>query len=476
MFRQAVALLAGLTTVFLFVAVPLRADAAPEEKVQVRQYQSRHFVVRTDATPEEAKELLKQLETMLGLISGYWGRPCNGMLECYVVKDIKNWPANAFPADAYGMVANGGGLTKSLSFGAGTPRVKAKAVAYAVLERGVPLHEAVHAYCGQTFGTTGPTWYAEGMAEMGNYWREGKKDVNTEPVVMQYLQQSAPRSLREIVAPNQTAGTWKEYAWRWALCHLLANNPNYADRFRPLGMGFLTKQPVSFEQTYGAMANEISFEYLFFLEHLDQGLRADLIAWDWKKKFLPLKNDRKTVLCRVLAKRGWQPTGLTVAKGDQYRLETSGDWKLEEDGPKLSADGGSKNQGRLVGALMKDWTLSEPFFLGAEGTFIAPGDGDLYLRANDAWNKLADNSGRVTAKIEFVTESPEPTDAVFVSTRDPADELRTWTDSSGQFQIKARLLGAKDGSVRLRREDGQTLTVALEKLSEEDREFVREVR
>src|SRR5690606_26900406 len=100
------------------------------------------------------------------------------------------------------------------------------------------------------------------------------------------------------------------YAWRWALCHLLANNPNYADRFRPLGLGLLQEQPVSFELTYGAMANEISFEYLFFLEHIEQGLRADLIGWDWSKKFVPLKTSQKAAASVIQARRGWQPSGL----------------------------------------------------------------------------------------------------------------------------------------------------------------------
>ena len=59
-------------------------------------------------------------------------------------------------------------------------------------------------------------------------------------------------------------------------------------RFRPLGLGFLGEQKVSFEETYGAMAAEISFEYLFFVAHLEQGYRVDLCSWDWKKKFKPL--------------------------------------------------------------------------------------------------------------------------------------------------------------------------------------------
>jgi len=455
-------------------------QAFGQAKSPINQYRSRHFIVNTDASPKEAKELLTRLETMLGLIAGYWGRPPSAVIESYVVKDLKNWPQGSMPADAYGMVADGGGLTISRGVPVGKG-FAVKAVAYAVLERGVPQHEAVHAFCRQTFGHVGPTWYSEGMAEMGNYWREGKTDVHIEPVVMQYLQQSKPRSLREIVAPDQGAGTWQDYAWRWALCHLLANNPNYAPRFRPLGMGFITGQPVSFEQTYGAMASEISFEYLFFLEHLEQGLEASLIAWDWKKKFLPLKHDKKTVRCRVQARRGWQPTGLTVTAGHEYSLEAEGTWKLTEGGESLSADGDAEGNGSLTGVLMKDWKLGQPFRLGAEGRFVAPGDGDLYLRCQDGWIKIGDNSGVVSVKLGFVTGTPENSrEAVFVSTRpqqeaspgETASELRTWTDSSGKFSVKASLVSATAEQVRLRTAAGKFLNVPIAKLSSADQEYL----
>ena len=41
-----------------------------------------------------------------------------------------------------------------------------KIVVFAAARPGVAEHEVVHAYCGQTFGTTGPLWYREGMAQL----------------------------------------------------------------------------------------------------------------------------------------------------------------------------------------------------------------------------------------------------------------------------------------------------------------------
>src|SRR4029079_2397983 len=115
-----------------------------------------------------------------------------------------------------------------------------KSVVYAIADHGTPQHEAVHAYCGQTFGNTGPLWYAEGMAEMGQYWRKGDASVHCRGPVIEYLRSTAPKSIANIVEVGQFTGDpWENYAWRWALCHLLANNSNYRDRFRPMGLAFL---------------------------------------------------------------------------------------------------------------------------------------------------------------------------------------------------------------------------------------------
>jgi hypothetical protein len=377
-------------------------------------YSSPHFLLHTDLSASEAKELLTRLETMLGLISGYWGKPPSGTIECYVVKYIENWPEGSIPSDrGRSQIAAGAGVTITERITQGN-RFLAKAIVYASADRNTPQHEAVHAYCGQTFGRTGPVWYSEGMAEMGAYWKKGESAVNCEKEIVQYLRGAEPKSLNDIVNGEEFTGdSWQNYAWRWALCHLLANNPNYADRFRPLGLAILTDQPVTFEQTYGAMAREISFEYLFFLKHFDVGYRVDLCAFDWKKKFKPLRVGNITT--PVAANRGWQATGIVVAQGDQLDYSAEGTWKLAKGGDAISADGAG-NQGKLVAMVMKEFDLggslkiedyiSGPVDLGVYGTFTVPHEGKLFLRASDNWNELADNSGSIKVKLKKTGEGP----------------------------------------------------------------------
>lgn len=407
-----------------------------------RDYRSANFLVHTDLPADEANDLLKRLETMLALISKYWGKPNKQTIEMFVVRDLDLWPPNSLEPPGRESIEQQAGIT--LTSGAVNRQtgqlLAAKSRVYAIADRGVPQHEAVHAYCHQTFGRAGPTWYAEGMAEMGHCWREGESRVHCLPIVVKYLRSVEPKPLRAIVnSRDQTGDSWQNYAWRWALCHLLANNPNYYDRFRPLGLGILADQPdATFERVYGSMSQEIAFEYLFFLQHFDLGYEVTLTAWDWKTKFR--RATSVPVTCTIEANRGWQASRLLVKAGDEFEVSAEGSWSLSLDGPELSPFGvelpdqkpatekpaakkpvakksvktepledlpsvwqydSPFKPGQLVGVLFNDYELSEPFAIPADGSFVAPGEGQLFLRCEDAWNRLADNKGKANLKFKL---------------------------------------------------------------------------
>ncbi|MBC7816325.1 MAG: hypothetical protein IAG10_05475 [Planctomycetaceae bacterium] len=414
-----------------------------------RDYRSANFLVHTDLPEDEANDLLKRLENMLTLISKYWGRPNKQTIEMFVVRDLEVWPPNSLEPAGRESIEQQAGIT--MTSGAVNRQtgklLAAKSRVYAIADRGVPQHEAVHAYCHQMFGHAGPTWYAEGMAEMGHCWREGESRVHCLPIVVKYLRGSEPKPLRAIVdSRDQTGDSWQNYSWRWALCHLLANNPNYYDRFRPLGLGILTDQPdATFERVYGSMSKEIAFEYLFFLQHFDLNYEVTLTAWDWKTKFRHAM-PKVPVVCTIEANRGWQASRLLVRKGEEFEFSADGSWTLAADAPELSPFGlelpnqkppsekaatakksttTKKNPktealeelpsviqnespfktGQLVGVLFNDYELSEPFEIPADGSFVAPGDGQLFLRCEDAWNRLADNKGKVNLKFKLKTDN-----------------------------------------------------------------------
>jgi len=368
-------------------------------------YQSRNFQLFTDLPKEEAEELIKRLEVMLKHVSGYWGRPNRKSIRMFVVEDMKNWgPADLGKMDASGLssIRAGGGLTitqtKSI---VGGPTVDADAIVYAVSKHGTPQHEAVHAYCGINYGSTGPVWYSEGMAEVGKNWVEGEKGVTAKPYVLKFLKSGDPKPLRDIVDnPLETTGdSWQNYSWRWAVCHLLGFNKNYTSRFKPLGLGMMTKKRMNFDSAYGNQFDEIEFEYNLFIQDVEVGYRCDLCSWDWKTRFLPLTGSKR-LTAKVKAGNGWQVSRALVEEGETYAIEADGAWKLSKDGESITAEGDDDGNGQLIGVIFSDYELSEPFALGGEETFTAPASGKLYVRCKDNWGEIADNKGTVTLKLK----------------------------------------------------------------------------
>ena len=276
-------------------------------------------------------------------------------------------------------------------------------VVYSCEDHGVVQHEAVHAYCSMAFGSAGPIWYAEGMAEVGQYWQPDQLAVQVDPVVIEYLTSADKKSLNDIVAAGQITGdSWKAYAWRWALCHLLMHNPNYSRRFKTLGKNMMSeKKKDSFNIAFGDVADEIAFEYDQFVSNFDNGYRVDLCAWDWETVGKPL--GIKPVTRKVVAKRGWQAMPAILKKGSPYDVVAKGDWQVRPEGTKVNANGSSSGRGKLIGAVLgPNFELSPPFDLGAKKRFRSGYSGQLYVRCKDDWNQLADNTGELTV---FVRKS-----------------------------------------------------------------------
>ena len=63
---------------------------------------------------------------------------------------------------------------------------------------------------------------------------------------------------------------------------------------------------------------------------------------------------------------------------------------------------------------------------------------------------------------------------LFVGVGVAAAEVRTWSDSKGKFSVDAEYVSAAAGKVVLRSDKGKEISVALERLSDEDQAFVKE--
>ena len=339
---------------------------------------------------------------MYGLIADYFGRRPSGPIECYVVRadNLAAW--DDLPPHSIVKIKEGAGVTASLRVGRNT-----KSIVYSSDDHSVVQHESVHAFCAMTFGATGPIWYAEGMAEVGQYWRAGQLEVNISAPVVDYLTNAEPKKMRDIVAAGQITGdSWQAYAWRWALCHLLANNPNYADRFQRLGIAMMSGRRDSFDNAFGRVAQLISFEYDQFVQNFGNCYRVHLCVWDWESE--PKKLSRRSAKARakveVLAKAGWQASKLQVVGATTYDYAAQGKWNINAK-TETDADGTEAGEGRLVGVIFNEFELSEPFDLGKRGSFTASGDGHLFIRCAEPWTELSDNDGTLTLSFRHAKES-----------------------------------------------------------------------
>ena len=417
----------------LIAEEPLAEPPPTSQRRPVLEHKSKHLHVRTDLAAADAEALYARLNQTLRFASRYWGRDPRGQIECYVVDDLSNWVDSELPHRLARVIVSGvGGATVPKAVGTGS-RTRNVPTVFASSQPGVAEHEIVHAYCTQTFGSTGPEWYREGMAEMvvRRCTRESGMQCSREQfatlrvghrtTVGQVL--SVGATGRQISAAlkllmddpahrgrHVSTAAWTqhdvdnvgrardEYLHSWAFCYMLLHNSNYSKRFRVLGNRLVTKQPGKFDEHFASVRNEIAFEYRFLLERVGDGYRIDLCRWDWRTKFRPLELNRSHKT-RVVAARGFQASGLSVVAGEQYTYQTAGRWSTSAEPGDTDADGGAADGGRLVGVVMKGYELSEPLLLGTHGSFESPASGRLYLRCNDAWNEVADNAGQVEVSL-----------------------------------------------------------------------------
>lgn len=424
-----------------------KVDSAPSSGP--RDYRSANFLVHTDLPAEEANELLKRLETMLALISKYWGRPNKQTIEMFVVRDLEVWPPDSLEPPGRESIEQRAGLTIT-RFGESTDGPVAGRQVASVRDRRSRRSAA----------RGGPRLLSSDIWPSGANVVRRRDGRDGTLLARGRVSRALPAPKCEVFAecPTQAASSdcqrsrpdrrlMAELCLALVLCHLLANNPNYFDRFRPLGLGILADQPdATFERVYGSMSQEIAFEYLFFLQNFDLGYEVTLTAWDWKTKFRSV-TAALPVTCVVEAKRGWQASRLQVKAGDEIEISAEGTWSLSADGPEFTPFGAelpaskpdlekpgksskaatpkraSKSAtealeelpsvmhyesrfkpGQLVGVLFNDYELSEPFAIPADGVFVAPGEGQLFLRCEEAWNRLADNKGKVNVKFKLKSD------------------------------------------------------------------------
>lgn len=428
---------------------------------EVETFRSEHFVLTTDVGQESADEQLGRLEQTLTHVAEYWDKPPRGTIECFLVNDLAAWPTDALDERGRKAIEEGFGTTLTQTIGQGNQR-QARSQVYASAAGTSLIHEVVHAYCRQTWFEAGPLWYAEGMAEVGQYWRADAPGVHCEESLPQMLRAGQPWSIEQITSMDVRSA--ETYGWSWTLCELMAHSPNYAEPFRKFGRELLMGKQLDFVKHFEKDLDKIRFEHRLLAAQFAPGFRADLTAWDWQTPFgPPLRGE--TLEIEVQAARGWQATGLILNRGQKIGYKAAGQWRVGENGAAVSADGAAENRGRLIGVLLKDHELSEPFPLGRGGVLTSPGEGNLFVRCFDDWNQLGDNQG----SLQLTLPKPDGVETVAATAPDSQKPKPPKTAKSAAPVDKEKRAAAK---LRLAKVFLQTdRTAAVRRLQEVVDEF-----
>jgi hypothetical protein len=231
---------------------PRKTTVIPPTNRAPADYKSVHFLIHTDLPPSDARKLVTRLETMLALISKYWGQKLNGTIECYVVADLANWPEGSLEAVPGEDRRGPASLVETLNRGKQT--LAAKAVVYAFAGRGRRCTRR-STPCGRLPASTAVVRRRYGRT--GQYWRPETPASRAQTICWPTATRRRCRSARSCrkaklfdrvsrLPPARLRRTIPALG-----ATLLEHNPNYNDRFRPLGLGYLADQPVSFAETIG---------------------------------------------------------------------------------------------------------------------------------------------------------------------------------------------------------------------------------
>lgn len=400
----------------------------------IRRYESKHMVLYTDLAPEIARELPPVMDQAYAAWEEYFG-PLPPDLE-----------GNTFQMIGHIMTdrerfRDAGILNEEVpNFAHGINRRQL----FWMMEhpsdyyrRHLMLHEGTHCFM---MALPNPTnryvWYMEGMAELfGTHAldaggrasfrvmpprREAVEGLGRILLVESEDREKGPRTIAEVTC-LEPGDYFKNdaYAWSWALCAFLDGHPRYRERFRRAGSVVTSggSEQIDLGQTFQSDWDELSEEWLVAAGNLCHGYDIERTVLDLAPG-KPLAGSGGAARIDVVADHGWQSSGIRVERGKRYRIVGTGrfvlaneprPWESEPQGVSIRYHAGLP-LGMLVATIRSvpppakrpHTTMLDVLPIGRERVIEPAVSGTLYLRVNDFWNELADNSGRVQVTIDEV--------------------------------------------------------------------------
>jgi hypothetical protein len=391
----------------------------------IRKLIGQRLVLFTDLAPTAEVDCLPQVfDQAFGQWCAYFQRTPESLAEWrmtgYLMKDRARFEAAGLLPENLPQFANG------YSRGATLWLYDQPSDYY---RRHLLLHEGTHGFINTVLTVVPPPWYQEGMAELfGTHrWHAGRLEMNYLPssreevplwgrvrIVQDAVAEHRAKHLGDVLAfDGQSHGRNEPYGWCWTLATLLERDPRYHDRFRRLAAGLADPAGVfDFQRLFLPDAAELAEQWQLTVVDLDYGYDFPRASVEFAAgKPLPAEGTEVS----VAAERGWQSARVEVRAGQRYRLEATGRYQVANQGKPWPCEPGGVSiryyKGRPVGMLLAavrpdrprpgdPSMLLRPIVVGRGTTFIAPGDGTLYLKINDSPAELADNAGRVQVTVQ----------------------------------------------------------------------------
>lgn len=315
------------------------------------------------------------------------------------------------------------------------------------------IHEMVHGFSSTRMGNAGPSWFAEGLAEL-----LGMHDFSAAPIQLGFMppnRQAVPycgriREIHEAIGRGDvrtleqlTRPTSADYAsnaiyyWSWAFAWFLENHPETHDVFHEMAASLAQDRSAKeftadFLKRLEPKRAEIEKHWLMFAASLDYDFCLKPMLFETAPGVTLAEkaaasssgksSSKSRVLQKIRADHGWQTTGIHFRKGQKIRIRAKGRfeiqhsdgefWPCEPNGVTVEYRNGQP-LGVLQAVFLTDaetltpeimneqqaGTFYEPFAVGTSRTVTVPFDGTLLLQVNVPPRQLERSRGNLMVEI-----------------------------------------------------------------------------
>ncbi len=410
-----------------------RHDLDLAKQHQIARYESKHLVLFTDIDPEQAKGLPAFFDQAYDALVEYFGPPPPA-------KDGSEYQLTGYLMQVRERFRQAGMLPKEAEFQHG------KNAGYEFwmddqefdyYRRHLLVHEGTHCFMmarEEKSGQSLPLWYLEGTAELfGTHSidEKGKATFRAMPdklerflgferieMVRKAIDTGRFRSVRgviELTNDEFTRDRAGPYAWSWAFCKFLDTHPRYQKRFRELGQHLVGDEFGELMQESFAPDKDVLWaEWEQFARTLEYRYDIPRSAIAFEKGTPLIVGETRELPIR--ADIGWQSSKIWLEADTDYEISATGKVVLqkalkqsdsEAEGISIYYASG-RPIGRLLGAIQATeppdeqgrGSLRDVLDLGKSRTIRPTIAGTLYLRVNESWGDLADNTGSFQVRVK----------------------------------------------------------------------------